>query len=253
MFQINLSIDRINYESILHTVFPTVLERVKEKDSNNLLFRLVRELDEDGEKVLQALMTHLPEDIKNELVCQCLNSYVGTLTRKLNEYLQADTWGRNFAIGSCFIAKQESGLVLAAENVRADYRALLSEAGNTQNVEQVVKRFVGNGFMAQLAAKAASAAAEKMAQKYSVMTDTELEAAGIELLNQPMVRDKIQNLLSRALTSKGLDITLGALTVEQVDTAISSDDSGIIDSIHLSEELETALLKALADFLRDKL
>lgn len=100
MFQINLSIDRINYESILHTVFPTVLERVKEKDSNNLLFRLVRELDEDGEKVLQALMTHLPEDIKNELVCQCLNSYVGTLTRKLNEYLQADTWGRNFAIGS---------------------------------------------------------------------------------------------------------------------------------------------------------
>lgn len=253
MFQINLSINSINYESILHTVFPTVLEKVKEKDSYNLLFRLVRELDGDGEQVLLALMKYLPEDTKNELICQCLNSYAGTLTRKLNEYLQMDTWGRNFTIGSCFIAKQESSLVLAAENVRADYQALLSEAGNTQNVEQAVKRFAGNGFIAQMAAKAAAATAEKMAQKYSAMTDTELEAAGIGLLNQTMVQNKIQSLLSKALTSKGLDITLGALTVEQVDTTITLDDSGIIDSIHLSEELETALLKALADFLRDKL
>lgn len=253
MLQINLSISSIDYESILHTVFPTVLEKVKKNDSQSLLFRLIRELDGDGEKVLLALMKYLSDDTKNELVCQCLNSYGATLTRKLNEYLHTDTWGRNLSIGNCFVAKQEAGLVLVAENVRADYRAFLNEAGNTQNVEQTVKRFAGNGFMVQMAAKAAAATAEKMAQKYSAMNDTGLEAAGIGLLNQPMVRNKIQSLLSKALTSKGLDITLGALTVEQVNTAISSDDSGIIDSIHLSEELETALLKALADFLRDKL
>lgn len=85
------------------------------------------------------------------------------------------------------------------------------------------------------------------------MTDTELEAAGIGLLNQPMVRNKIQSLLSKALTSKGLDISIGALTIEKVDTAITLDSGKIVDTIHLSKELENALLKALADFLREKM
>lgn len=229
------------------------MEKVKEKDSNNLLFRLVTELDGDSEKVLLAMMKYLPEDTKNELVCQCLNSYGATLTRKLNEYLQTDTWGKNFTIGSCYAAKQETGLVLVAEQVHADYTTLLMEAGNAQRVAQTARRFTGDGILGRLAARAAAAAAEQLTQNYSSMSQEALENAAIGLLNQPMVQNKIQSLLSKALTSKGLDISLGALTVEQVDTTITLDDNGIIDTIHFSEELETALLKALADFLKEKL
>ena len=87
MFQINISVSSINYDSILHLVYPTVLEKVKASDSQNLLFRLVTELGEDGEKALLALMKYFPEDTRNELVCQCLNSYGAMLTRLLNEFI----------------------------------------------------------------------------------------------------------------------------------------------------------------------
>lgn len=253
MFQINLSVYSINYGSVLHTVFPAVFEKVNRMDSQNLLIRLVKELGGDSEKVLQALLNYLPEETKNELICQCLNSYGSTLTRKLNEYLQTDTWGKNFTIGGCYASCQNEKLTLVAENVHANYRALLTEAGNVQSVEQVAKRIAGNGFLGKLAAKAATTIAEQAAQKYSTMSEVELENAGIGLLNQPLVQDKILKLISNALQAKSLDIIVDRVSVEKADSAIRLDDGKIIDSIQLSPALENNLMKALADFLRDKL
>lgn len=229
------------------------MEKVKGNDSQSLLFRLIRELDGDGEKVLQALLNYLPKETKNELICQCLNSYGATLTRKLNEYLQTDTWGKNFTIGSCYAAKQETGLVLVAEQVHADYTTLLMEAGNAQRVAQTARRFTGDGILGRLAARAAAAAAEQLTQNYSSMSQEALETAAIGLLNQPMVQGRIQSLISRALKAKELDITVGSLTIEQTAANSALDNGNIIDNIHFSQELESALLKALADFLREKL
>lgn len=250
MLQIKLTLGDIDYEAVVKMVYPTLLRKIYTTPSRNPLYRLIRELGEDGEKVLVALMEKLPEDAKNQLVCHCLSSFGTTLAGKLNEYLREDTWGKAFVLDS-FTAELDNGkLVLTARNVQADFKAILKEASESKNLEKIAGRVVGNGLLGAFAAKAAAKVAEQAVQATEAMAPEELEAAGIALLNKDSVQKKLMDVIANALTRKNIPLTIEEINVESFDLAVLPDEDtqGLLN---LPEELEDALIKALADFLRE--
>lgn len=56
MLQMKLTLKGIDYEAVVKMAYPTLLKRISGTLSRNLPVRLIRELGEDGEKVLVALM-----------------------------------------------------------------------------------------------------------------------------------------------------------------------------------------------------
>lgn len=250
MLQIKLTLKGINYEAVVKMVYPTLLRKISETPSRNLLVRLIRELGEDGEKVLVALTEKLPQNAKDQLVCHCLSSFGATLAGKLNEYLREDTWGKAFVLDS-FTAELDNGsLVLTARNVQADFKAILKEASKSKNLEKIAGRVVGNGLLGTFAAKAAAKMAEQAAQATEAMTPEELEAAGVALLSKDSVQKKLMDVIANALTKKNIPLTIEEISVENFDLAVLPDENAQ-SLLNLPEELEGALIKALADFLRE--
>lgn len=250
MLQIKLTLKDINYEAVVKMVYPTLLRKISETPSRNLLVRLIRELGEDGEKVLVALTEKLPQNAKDQLVCHCLSSFGTTLAAKLNEYLREDTWGKAFVLDSCTAELDDGSLALTARNVQVDFKAILMEASESKNLEKIAGRVVGNGLLGAFAAKAAAKVAEQAAQAIEAMPQEELEAAGIALLNKDSVQKKLMDVIANALAKKKIPLTVEEINVESFDLAVLPDENAqsILD---LPEELEDALIKALADFLRE--
>lgn len=250
MLQMKLTLKDIDYEAVVKMAYPTLLKKISGTLSRNLLIRLMQELGEDGEKVLLALMEKLPQDAKNQLVCHCLNSYGTTLASKLNEYLREDTWGKAFELDS-FTAELDNGrLALTARNVQADFKAILKEASALNNLEKIASRVFENSSLRSFTAKAAAKVAEKVVHVTEPMTQEELEAAGIALLNNDSVHKKLMDVITKALTKKNIPLTIEEISVENFDLAVLPDENAQ-SLLNLPEELEGALIKALADFLRE--
>ena len=250
MLQMKLTLKDIDYESVVKMVYPTLLRKISETPSRKMLVRLIRELGGDGEKVLVALMEKLPQDAKNQLVCHCLNSYGTTLVGKLNEYLQEDTWGKAIVLDSCTAELDNGKLVLTARNVQADFKAILMEASESKNLEKIAGRVVGNGLLGAFAAKAAAKVAEQAVQATETMTPEELEVAGVALLNKDSVQKKLMDVIANALTKKNIPLAVEEISVESCDLVVLPDEDAQ-SLLNLPEELENALMKALADFLRE--
>lgn len=250
MLQMKLTLKDIDYESVMKMVYPTLLRKISGTPSRNLLFRLIRELGEDGEKVLVALMEKLPQDAKNQLVCHCLSSFGVTLAGKLNEYLREDTWGKAFVLDSCTAELDNGRLVLTARNVQTDFKAILKEASESKNLEKIAGRVVGNGPLGAFAARAAAKVAEQAAQATEAMTPEELETAGIALLNKDSVQKKLMDVITKALTKKNIPLTIAELSVESCNFVVLPEGN-VPSTLNLPEDLENALIKALADFLRE--
>ena len=250
MLQMKLTLKDIGYEAVVKMAYPTLLRKISGTPSRNLLVRLTQELDKDGEKVLVTLMEKLPQDAKNQLVCHCLNSYGTTLVGKLNEYLQEDTWGKAIVLDSCTAELDNGKLVLTARNVQADFKAILKEASESKNLEKIAGRVVGNGLLGAFAAKAAAKVAEQAVQATETMTPEELEAAGVALLNKDTVQKKLMDVIANALTKKNIPLAVEEISVESFDLVVIPDENAQ-NLLDLPEELEDALIKALADFLRE--
>lgn len=250
MLQIKLTLKDINYEAVVKMVYPTLLRKISETPSRNLLVRLIRELGEDGDKVLVALTEKLPQNAKDQLVCHCLSSFGTTLAAKLNEYLREDTWGKAFVLDSFTAELDDGSLALTARNVQADFKAILMEASESKNLEKIAGRVVGNGLLGAFAAKAAAKVAEQAAQAIEAMPQEELEAAGIALLNKDSVQKKLMDVIRNALAKKKIPLTVEEISVESFDLVVLPDENAQ-NLLDLPEELEDALIKALADFLRE--
>ncbi len=82
------------------------------------------------------------------------------------------------------------------------------------------------------------------------MTPEELEAAGVALLNKDSVQKKLMDVITNALTKKNIPLAVEEINVESFDLVVLPDENAQ-NLLDLPEELEDALIKALADFLRE--
>lgn len=249
MLQLSLNLTEINYENIVKMAYPTLLEKLSQNRSRNLLFRLIAKLGDDGEAVLLRLMSKLPLENRNQLVCHCLNSYSPVLVGTLNDYLREDPLGRHFVLDRIEAEQIKNCLVLTAQNVQVDFKALLNAAREAENLKKITGKVVGSRLLGAFAAKATAKAAKQAAHVTNTMTSEELEIAGVVLLNRDTVRQKLLGVISKALAAKRIPLNITQIHLESTDLAVYPEKR-IADVHTLPENLEDALIQALADFLR---
>lgn len=246
MFDIRITIGTIGYEQTVTALFPTVLEKCQGIQNPNLLLRLFLELGEDALQVLLGVMERLPEKAKQELLCQCMNAYRTVLTEKLNEYLQADAWGRNFVISSMYIGRTGEALELVGEGVSVDLRALLESERTQEKIHEAAAAFAGRGSIGKIFGSCAGSILKQAAKA----VPEETEKLGLKLLQREDVKNKLMGLAQAALKKRELDLELKALSFWAVCDADAIQDDRAADALQMPPELEEELIRALAGYLR---
>lgn len=244
MFDIRITVGKIDYEKTIASLFPAVLNKCRELKDPNLLLRLFLELEEDALTVLLDILERLSEHAKRELLYQFLNAYRNVMTVKFNEFLQNNTLGRNFSVQNLYIEQTGETLELIGKNVSIDYAGLLECEEVNSKINETVASFIGFGgvgkLFAQHAGNALKAAAGNMPE--------ETEKLGLKLIQREDMREKIRNLAQEALQKKELAMELKSLSFVQVP------DGDLIyaevpDTIKITPELEAELIKALAGYI----
>lgn len=248
MFDIRITIGKIDYEKTIISLFPAALDKCRTLQNPSLLFRLFLELGEDAMPVLLGIMQQLPESAKQELLCQFMNNYHKVLTDKLNEYLQEDTLGKNFKILDLYIKQTSEGLELIGEGISIDYKTLLESENVRFKINKTASDALINfGGIGKIFANHAGDVLKKAVET----VPRETEKLGLKLIQRQDIKDKLKNLAQTMLQKKELILELKTLSFIPVcDVVAVQSDKIVSRTIKISSKLETQLVKALAAYLR---
>lgn len=222
MLSASIKISNINYEKTLQNIFPMIREKIKSAESKNMIIRFFKKLDDAALPVLLGIMNHLPEDIKNELLVLCLDTYSSKIQEKLNEGLEKNSYGKYMNVGRVSIVQEGNFLYLWIGQVQVDYKGLVKE---------------------KLTGKFGSFA--------SLFVGEKLESMALEILETDVSKKKLIELTEDVLDKYGLVMDL-------TDIQIIKDKKEIGDFIEaethlvLSEKMENAIMDALAGYLKNK-
>ena len=88
MIEIKMTVDDVDYEEILETLYPLLEERLYNKIENPLLAGLLSKMKGLPMVTLKAMLKTLPQKTKDELVVLCLNYYKENIVRMLTDTLE---------------------------------------------------------------------------------------------------------------------------------------------------------------------
>ena len=88
MIEIKMTVDDVDYEEILETLYPLLEERLYNKIENPLLAGLLSKMKGLPMVTIKAMLKTLPQKTKDELVVLCLNYYKENIVRMLTDTLE---------------------------------------------------------------------------------------------------------------------------------------------------------------------
>ena len=88
MIEIKMTVDDVDYEEILETLYPLLEERMYNKIENPLLAGLLSKMKGLPMVTIKAMLKTLPQKTKDELVVLCLNYYKENIVRMLTDTLE---------------------------------------------------------------------------------------------------------------------------------------------------------------------
>ena len=88
MNEIKMTVDDVDYEEILETLYPLLEERLYNKIENPLLAGLLSKMKGLPMVTIKAMLKTLPQKTKDELVVLCLNYYKENIVRMLTDTLE---------------------------------------------------------------------------------------------------------------------------------------------------------------------
>ena len=88
MIEIKMTVDDVDYEEILETLYPLLEERLYNKIENPLLAGLLSKMKGLPVVTIKAMLKTLPQKTKDELVVLCLNYYKENIVRMLTDTLE---------------------------------------------------------------------------------------------------------------------------------------------------------------------
>lgn len=221
MFDLVIEIRRIKYETVL-----TALLKNLEKDENieNVKYRTIA-LIEQAEAELCAIIENLPEEMKNRILARLINhSYHDFITDEMNRRLNKNNLP--VRIGDVYVKLEDNGFLFVCEGMEcADYGWIV------KMLEEVNQDLNGAGKKII-----------KMAVQH-ISPDT-IEKAVMALPKSfgEMAADKIQ----KELEKMGIHLKMERIFIEKYSPDKSASEKYVITAA----ELETGLIKALADCLK---
>lgn len=221
MLSTSIKISNIDYEKTFQQVFPVVREKIGSMKSKKMIIRLFQKLDEAALPVLLGVMIRLPERAKNELLVQCLNTYSPMIKEKLNEELIKNSFGKYLTVGRISAVQEDNSLYLWIGQTKVDYKGIVKEKFG------------------------------KFANITAILPMEKLEKTGMELLWTNKSQQMLISLVKSILDKYGF-------VMELDDVQLMQDEEESVDAIEcevhleLSDKLETDILNALADYLKDQ-
>ena len=88
MIEIKMTVDDVDYEEILESLYPLLEERLYNKIENPLLAGLLSKMKGLPMVTIKAMLKTLPQKTKDELVVLCLNYYKENIVRMLTDTLE---------------------------------------------------------------------------------------------------------------------------------------------------------------------
>ena len=88
MIEIKMTVDDVDYEEILETLYPLLEERLYNKIENPLLAGLLSKMKGLPMVTIKAMLKTLPQKTKDELVVLCLNYYKENIVCMLTDTLE---------------------------------------------------------------------------------------------------------------------------------------------------------------------
>ena len=88
MIEIKMTVDDVDYEEILETLYPLLEERLYNKIENPLLAGLLSKMKGLPMVTIKEMLKTLPQKTKDELVVLCLNYYKENIVRMLTDTLE---------------------------------------------------------------------------------------------------------------------------------------------------------------------
>ena len=88
MIEIKMTVDDVDYEEILETLYPLLEARLYNKIENPLLAGLLSKMKGLPMVTIKAMLKTLPQKTKDELVVLCLNYYKENIVRMLTDTLE---------------------------------------------------------------------------------------------------------------------------------------------------------------------
>lgn len=236
MLAATIKIRSIDYESTFQQIFPAVSEKIMSWNSENMIIRLLQQLDDAALPVLISVIHRIPADTKNEFLIRSLNAYAPELRDKLNKELKKDKWGQYFEIGTIFIS-QQAEILLNIGQIKVDYPALL----NNDQVNNKNKKSFG------ILSSPAKIVAD---MTVALVPDTLIERMGLDLFWTEENKARLMELIRSALCKHGIKIELDEIQFMQ-DQAVLEDVIESKQTLVFTEKMENDIICALADYLRD--
>lgn len=241
MLTTTIEIKNINHETTFRNIYPAISGKVMEWKTKNLIIRLLQQLGDASLPILISLLYQLPESTKNELLVRVLNSYAPVLKDKLNEELKEDEWGKCFRVGSLSVdrqtVEQQDSIIFSIRHIEVDYHALL----NHNRVSNALNKHLG--MFLPLAKPVANLAV--------AIAPNTLERKGLEYLWDEESKLRLIDLIKNALNKYGVEIELDDMQLMQ-DEKIIEDIIEVKQPLILTDEMETDIIAALANYLRSK-
>ena len=103
MIEIKMTVDDVDYEEILETLYPLLEERLYNKIENPLLAGLLSKMKGLPMVTIKAMLKTLPQKTKDELVVLCLNYYKENIILKPNKDNTLNVIYKDSIIGKIYL------------------------------------------------------------------------------------------------------------------------------------------------------
>lgn len=255
MLNAKITIASINYEETFRNLLPSTLEKCRAMESKNLIIRLMQKLDDASAVALSGMLSFLPRESCDELLCIMVRLFGGELAERLNQTLQEHEVGRNLAINAFSLVQEpERGIILALDGIEVDYGSLLQSVQ-----EQKAADGITGGSTGKTAGRLIGALMKKTVDVVSKIPPQQLESKGLYLLELDWVKKKLVEMAQKSLYKKGIVLELEDIIFYPCEEngleseTHEKEGQGAGKKLELSPELEETLLDAMAAWMKSLL
>lgn len=178
-----LKVRGINYEKTVYNVFPEVKEMLASSGRGGEVSELLDVLGGDALPAAEGLLSALPQEKKNEIICWGINRYRDKIIEKLNELLRGNRYGKDVSLGGIEAVSKGNGICIQVSGIQADYAEIIKEKGG--------------GLAGMVSSK---------------IGDKKLEKMALKMLWTEKNKGKIMNMAERKLSDHGI-----VMDIEDID------------------------------------
>lgn len=239
MIDATFNINAIDYERTFANLYPELLQKSYSWKMDNPILRLLQKMGDDSIAFAVGFLRRLPKRYKDELLVVAMNSYSDVLVKLCREYLLHDDYGKYFTLEDVLFVQRETDIEMHVINIEVDYNSLVRDDGIRSKITDSLRGKLGVlGKVATLGVDVATGVVPEQVEKLA-----------LKLLDGEVQKEKMISLFQDIIHEKGLQMDISDIKLVQSEHIIGEDDI-IIERIELSDELQGAVVDAMAEFLK---